>query len=160
MEEDSLSDDEFHETFEDINSTTSSDSGDDLEMRTSSMRVAPLAESNLQPHSTPSAFQSKFSIWKDDPSSIHERRQRFFMQMGLKSYRDDISHADVPDISGRFVTNGEKVVKKFRNVGEKVLSGARTEEFVSTQLYVLRMLSWVATPLLNDRCNWQVQKEL
>nr|XP_024371387.1 uncharacterized protein LOC112280292 isoform X1 [Physcomitrium patens] len=132
MEEDSLSDDEFHETFEDINSTTSSDSGDDLEMRTSSMRVAPLAESNLQPHSTPSAFQSKFSIWKDDPSSIHERRQRFFMQMGLKSYRDDISHADVPDISGRFVTNGEKVVKKFRNVGEKVLSGARTEEFVKT----------------------------
>lgn len=51
--------------------------------------------------------------------------------MGLKSYRDDILYVDVFDIFGRFVINGEKVVKKFWNVGEKVLLGVCIEEFVS-----------------------------
>jgi hypothetical protein len=83
MGEEFVSDDEFHETFEDITSKSGSDSADEGNGgRGSRMRATRVGRPPLW---SPSAFESKFSVWKDDPRSINERRQRFFREKGLKS---------------------------------------------------------------------------
>lgn len=120
-----MSDDEFHETFEDISSTSGSDSADEgsgSPENNKKMRITKVAPVTVNvedsPLWTPSSFQSKFSVWKDDPSSINERRQRFFKQMGLKSSRDEPL------------------------AGEEAASGFRVIELVSlTTLYLLQYVS-------------------
>ncbi|KAG0631305.1 hypothetical protein M758_1G242300 [Ceratodon purpureus] len=85
--------DEFHETLEDITSASSSDAeeGGRRSMRARVARVAPATSHERPPVWTPSSFHSKFSVWKDDPSSVNDRRQRFFKNWGIKNLREEPS---------------------------------------------------------------------
>jgi len=157
MGEEFVSDDEFHETFEDITSTSGSESADDEESGSHNnskilriTRVAPDAEGS--PVWTPSSFQSKFSIWKDDPSSINERRQRFFKQMGLRSSRDE--PLDGSTLSGfGFAETGSKAS---RNVGEDEAGPAI--ELVSSQLYLLQLCVCVQLPCCYIMSDWPLKE--
>jgi len=137
-----VSDDEFHETFEDITSTSGSESAEDEGSGTDRIlrvtKAAPTVEDS--PVWTSSSFQSKFSVWKDDPSSINERRQRFFKQMGLRSSRDE--SLDGSSLSGYGVE--ESGSKASRNFGEEEASSA--SEFVSSQLNFLQLCFFVQLP--------------
>lgn len=85
--------DEFHETLEDITSASSSDAEESGKrsgtMRARVARVAPATSHERPPVWTPSSFHSKFSVWKDDPSSVNDRRQRFFQNWGIKNLREE-----------------------------------------------------------------------
>jgi hypothetical protein len=117
MGEEFVSDDEFHETFEDITSTSGSDSADEGSGgHGSRMRATRVV--GRPPLWSPSAFESKFSVWKDDPRSINERRQRFFREKGLKSSRDG-AH-----LSAGFVAGGETASKESRNSGDEAFAGS------------------------------------
>lgn len=139
MGEEFVSDDEFHETFEDITSTSGSESADEASSPDNRKRInSTKGAANVEgspPVWTPTSFQSKFSVWKDDPSSINERRQRFFKQMGLKSLRDELldSHFDT-SLSGGLASNIETGT---RNLSE-VVSASRSDEYVSVNLYLLQ----------------------
>lgn len=139
-----MSDDEFHETFEDITSTSGSDSADEgsgHDERMRSTRVAPVTGVSRPPVWSPSAFESKFSVWKDDPSSINERRQRFFREKGLKSPRDEHGYAHVATLSAGFASTGEAASKKSRNSIEEAFAGSRVDEHVSTPLNLLQYVT-------------------
>ncbi|KAG0504497.1 hypothetical protein KC19_N027300 [Ceratodon purpureus] len=134
MGEEFVSDDEFHETFEDITSTSGSDSADEgsgHDNRMRSTRVAPVTGVSRPPVWSPSAFESKFSVWKDDPSSINERRQRFFREKGLKSSRDEHGYAHVATLPAGVSSTGETASKKLRNSNEEPFAGSRVDEHVN-----------------------------
>ena len=138
-----MSDDEFHETFEDITSTSGSDSADEgngHDNRMRSTRGASVTSANRLPVWSTSAFESKFSVWKDDPGSINERRQRFFREKGLKSSRDEHTHAHAAFSAG-FASTGETVSKKSRNSGGEAFAGSRIDEHVSTPLHLLHYVT-------------------
>lgn len=130
-----MSDDEFHETFEDITSSSSSDSADEGNGRCVRMRaagVAPAVGIDRPSIWTSSAFKSKFSVWKDVPGTINERRERFFKQMGLKGFRDDSTDAHDATLVGGF-DSSEVGLKTSRTLREKVATGIRADEYVSPQ---------------------------
>uniref|UniRef100_A0A7I4F1N6 WD repeat-containing protein 44 n=1 Tax=Physcomitrium patens TaxID=3218 RepID=A0A7I4F1N6_PHYPA len=132
MGEDFVSDDEFHETFEDITSSSSSDSADEGNGRCVRMRaagVAPAVGIDRPSIWTSSAFKSKFSVWKDVPGTINERRERFFKQMGLKGFRDDSTDAHDATLVGGF-DSSEVGLKTSRTLREKVATGIRADEYV------------------------------
>ena len=129
-----MSDDEFHETFEDIiTSTSGSDSADEegnnsscLEKNDRILRITTRVASDDSPLWTPSSFQSKFSVWKDDPSSINERRQRFFKQKGLRSSRDE-------PLDGHLAF-AEAGSQTSRNWGEEEIELVRVPTFFSSSV--------------------------
>ncbi|MCO5592178.1 hypothetical protein L7F22_046174 [Adiantum nelumboides] len=74
-------DEQFFETLEDIASSSDADSGAEerCKAKESSQIVADAS----------SALFSKYDVWRNSPGSILERRQRLFMQMGLKVEQED-----------------------------------------------------------------------
>ena len=115
------SEEEYHETLEDITSASSSaESSDESNghriMRGRSIKVAPATTGHERPPVwTSSSYQAKFSVWKDDTSSINERRQRFFKQMGLKNLREEPNAGPASSLLGRSLFPGggeEKVTKR------------------------------------------------
>lgn len=86
---DSSSDEEneqFFETLEDIASSSDAESSAEEKNRTNSSHDGANAYS---------ATFSKYDVWKNSPGSILERRQRLFMQMGLKLEQEDSENSEV-----------------------------------------------------------------
>ncbi|KAI5057099.1 hypothetical protein GOP47_0027114 [Adiantum capillus-veneris] len=79
-------DEQFFETLEDIASSSDADSGSEKRYH-----------SNASQHvaNASSAPFSKYDVWKNSPGSILERRQRLFMQMGLKVEEEDSENSVV-----------------------------------------------------------------
>jgi hypothetical protein len=95
--------DEYHESKEDLTSASSSDSLDDEQQgargdynhrkkvqNRPAMTAATISGQERPPlWSSSSNLNSKFAVWKDNPGSIQDRRQRFFQQMGFKNLRGE-----------------------------------------------------------------------
>ncbi|CAM6016072.1 unnamed protein product [Sphagnum balticum] len=95
--------DEYHESKEDLTSASGSESVDEdqgrkhqnrVRNRPPAMTAAATISSSGQERpplwsSSSSNLNSKFSVWKDNPGSIQDRRQRFFQQTGFKNLRGE-----------------------------------------------------------------------
>uniref|UniRef100_A0A7I3ZZ81 Uncharacterized protein n=1 Tax=Physcomitrium patens TaxID=3218 RepID=A0A7I3ZZ81_PHYPA len=128
------SEDEFHETLEDITSASSSEAeeGGRRAMRAGIAGVAPATSRERPPVWTPSSFHSKFSVWKNDPSSITDRRQRLFQNWGIKNLREDPSTGSTSSLANKsLLTSGaDKVGQYVWKVSQSVscVSSADTDE--------------------------------
>lgn len=133
-----VSDDEFHETFEDITSASSSESADEgsgRNMRTHGGKVAHSNGLDKPPvWSSSSYLNPKFSVWKNDPGSINDRRQRFFKQMGIRNLREEPNFGHGTPVMSRslFVTAAEKCEKKAGESGKHATDEDSTSLNVST----------------------------
>ena len=127
--------DEFHETLEDITSASSSDAEDSgrRSMRARVARVAPAASHDRPPVWTPSSFHSKFSVWKDDPSSVNDRRQRFFDKLGIKNLREEPSVGPATSLAskGLFSAGAAKGVQQVVGVSKGVAPVTSADNDVS-----------------------------
>ncbi|CAN5963626.1 unnamed protein product [Sphagnum jensenii] len=95
--------DEYHESKEDLTSASGSESVDEdqgrkhqnrVRNRPPAMTAAATISSSGQERpplwsSSSSNLNSKFLVWKDNPGSIQDRRQRFFQQTGFKNLRGE-----------------------------------------------------------------------
>ncbi|CAK9211470.1 unnamed protein product [Sphagnum troendelagicum] len=95
--------DEYHESKEDLTSASGSESVDEdqgrkhqnrVQNRPPAMTAAATISSSGQERpplwsSSSSNLNSKFLVWKDNPGSIQDRRQRFFQQTGFKNLRGE-----------------------------------------------------------------------
>ena len=133
-----VSDDEFHETLEDITSASSSESADEgsgRNMRTNGVKVAHSNGLEKPPvWSSSSYLNSKFAVWKDDPCSINDRRQRFFKQMGIRNLREEPNFGHGIPVMGRslFVIAAEKWEKKAGESGKHATDSDSRSLNVST----------------------------
>jgi hypothetical protein len=131
--------DEFHETLEDITSASSSDAEDvgRRSMRARVARVAPATSHERPPVWTPSSFHSKFSVWKDDPSSVNDRRQRFFKNWGIKNLREEPSVGPATSLVSKGLLGAAKDVQQAVDVSKGDAPATSADNDVS------------ATPLFN-----------
>ncbi|KAI5074695.1 hypothetical protein GOP47_0010656 [Adiantum capillus-veneris] len=104
---------EFFETLEVIpgsSPSSESESGGDDSCR----KPAAMAKASVE---SQQVLLSKYEIWQNDTSSIIERRQRLFTQMGLRLEREDSKRALVflETSEQRSLKNQDKVVTGSRN---------------------------------------------
>lgn len=108
----------FHETVDDITSASSSDAEESGRRGAMRARVAPVTSSSHDrpPVWTPSSFNSKFSVWKEDPSSVNDRRQRFFKNWGLKNLREEPSVGPASSLATKTLPVAKPIAEASDNV--------------------------------------------